>query len=56
MLRTLDAGDVLMGSLLYPLRDLLGSVTWLLSYLPADTRYHGTHFRIMADGRLQRNA
>lgn len=37
---------------LYPLRDLLGFGVWLCSYLPADTRYHGTRFRIMPDGRL----
>lgn len=39
-------------TLLYPLRDLLGFGVWLCSYLPADTRYHGTRFRIMPDGRL----
>ncbi len=43
-------GDVL----LYPLRDLIGSAIWLASYLPANTRYHGTQFRIMPDGRLSK--
>ena len=53
VLQALGAESVLTDSLLYPLRDLLGSLLWLCSYLPADTRYHGTHFRIKPDGRLQ---
>ncbi len=59
--RALMAGRVLgaLGSmmvwrdaLLFPLRDLYGFLIWCASYLPADTRYHGTQFRIMPDGRL----
>lgn len=46
---------VAKGALVYPLRDLLGSMVWLASYLPADTSYHGTQFRIMPDGTLQRD-
>lgn len=42
--------------LLYPLRDCLGFAVWVCSYLPADTRYHGTRFRIMPDGRLLASA
>ncbi len=52
VLRALGASDIRKDVLLYPLRDLLGSLIWLGSYLPADTRYHGTAFRIMPDGRL----
>lgn len=54
VLRALGAADVVPQSMLYPLRDLLGSALWACSYLPADTRYHGTQFRIMPDGRLLR--
>ncbi|MGI4855161.1 MAG: glycosyltransferase [Janthinobacterium lividum] len=53
MLRVLGADRVLFYTAIYPLRDLLGFVVWCCSYLPADTRYHGTRFRIMADGTLQ---
>ncbi len=52
VLRALGAEDIARDVLIYPLRDLLGSVIWLASYLPADTRYHGSRFRIMPDGRL----
>lgn len=54
VLRALGAAHVLRESLLYPVRDVYGFVLWLCSYLPADTRYHGTQFRIMPDGRLLR--
>ncbi len=54
MLWALGAGRMLQQTLLYPLCDLLSSLIWLCSYLPADTRYHGTQFRIMPDGRLIR--
>ena len=53
MLRVLGSGRVLLYALLYPLRDLLGFAIWCCSYLPADTRYHGSRFRIMPDGRLK---
>ncbi|MGI4757510.1 MAG: glycosyltransferase [Janthinobacterium lividum] len=52
VLRVLGEPRPLFYTLIYPLRDLLGFVVWCCSYLPADTRYHGTSFRIMADGRL----
>ncbi len=52
VLRALGSTDTAGDVLLYPLRDLLGSLIWAASYLPADTRYHGTQFRIMPDGRL----
>ena len=41
---------------IYPLRDLLGFIVWCCSYLPADTRYHGTRIRIMPNGRLKADA
>jgi ceramide glucosyltransferase len=56
MLRVLGAEDVAFQTLIYPLRDLLGFVVWCSSYLPADTRYHGTRFRIMPDGTLKPDA
>ena len=54
VLRALGADRVWSQAVLFPLRDLLGSLVWICSYLPADTRYHGTQFRIMPDGRLLR--
>jgi ceramide glucosyltransferase len=56
MLRALGADDVAFQTLIYPLRDLLGFVIWCCSYLPADTRYHGSQFRIMPDGTLKADA
>ncbi len=53
LLHVLESERKGMYTLLYPLRDLLGFAIWCCSYLPADTRYHGTRFRIMPDGRLQ---
>lgn len=53
MLRVLGAERIVFQTLIYPLRDLLGFVIWCCSYLPADTSYHGTQFRIMPDGRLK---
>ncbi len=53
VLRVLGEGRLAFYTLIYPLRDLLGFVIWCCSYLPADTRYHGTRFRIRPDGRLQ---
>ena len=52
VLRALGSTTVLRDTLVYPLRDLYGFLLWLGSYLPAETRYHGTQFRIMPDGRL----
>ena len=56
MLRVLGSERTGFYTLIYPLRDLLGFVVWCCSYLPADTRYHGTRFRIMPNGRLQADA
>lgn len=53
LLRVLRAKRVAFQTAIYPLRDLLGFVIWCGSYLPADTSYHGTRFRIMPDGRLK---
>ena len=52
LLRTLEERRMFFYTAIYPLRDLLGFAVWCCSYLPADTRYHGTAFRIMPDGRL----
>lgn len=56
LLRVLGAERVLFQTAIYPLRDLLGFIIWCSSYLPADTSYHGTRFRIMPDGRLKADA
>ena len=56
MLRVLSAEDIAFQTLIYPLRDLLGFVVWCSSYLPADTSYHGSKFRIMPDGTLKADA
>ena len=52
VLWALGSATALRDALIYPLRDWYGFLIWLASYLPADTRYHGTQFRIMPDGRL----
>ncbi len=56
LLRVLQSDRIAIYTLLYPARDLLGFAVWCCSYLPADTRYHGTRFRIMPDGKLQAEA
>ncbi|AFL89780.1 hypothetical protein Terro_3566 [Terriglobus roseus DSM 18391] len=56
MLRVLGAEEIAFQTVIYPLRDLLGFVVWCSSYLPADTSYHGTKFRIMPDGTLKADA
>jgi len=53
MLRVLGAERIAFQAAIYPLRDLLGWLIWCVSYLPADTSYHGTRFRIMPNGRLE---
>ena len=53
VLRALGSTAVLRDACAYLLRDLYGFAIWLGSYLPADTSYHGTHFRIMPDGSLR---
>ena len=52
VLTLLGERDVASSSCLYPLRDLLGGVLWLCSYLPLRTQYHDTSFKILPDGRL----
>lgn len=54
VLRALGVADWFAQSWLYPLRDLLGSVVWFSSYLPIRTYYHGGHFKLTPDGRLER--
>jgi ceramide glucosyltransferase len=38
---------------IYPLRDLLGGVLWVFSYLPGHVYYHGGKVSIDADGRYK---
>lgn len=40
--------------LIYPLRDLLGFVVWVASYMGSTMRYHGGAYSIGADGRFHR--
>jgi len=40
--------------LIYPLRDLLGFVVWVASYIGSNTRYHGGTYAIGPDGRFRR--
>lgn len=53
MLRALGETNWLRDTAIYPLRDLLGSVIWAASYLPAKVHYHGGHYLITPDGRYQ---
>ncbi|GAA3760311.1 glycosyltransferase [Terriglobus aquaticus] len=53
VLRALGSATAFRDACVYPVRDVYGFVIWLASFLPASTRYHGTSFRIMPDGRLQ---
>ena len=41
-------------TLLYPVRDLLGSLIWVGSYLPLGMYYHGATYELTADGRLKK--
>ena len=40
-------------TLIYPLRDFLGGLLWVFSYLPAEVYYHGGRFSIGPDGRYK---
>jgi len=40
--------------LIYPLRDLLGFVVWVASYIGSTTHYHGGTYSIGSDGRFER--
>ena len=50
-----DRGD-LKPMLIYPLRDLLGWVVWVSSYLGSTTHYRGGDYDIAADGRYVRRS
>ena len=52
VLTALGAEEIVVPCLMYPLRDLLGSVLWVCSYLFSGTHYHGAQFRIMPDGTI----
>jgi ceramide glucosyltransferase len=53
MLRVLGEAKWMWQTLIYPLRDLLGGVLWVSSYLPAEVYYHGGRYSIDADGRYK---
>jgi ceramide glucosyltransferase len=40
--------------LIYPLRDLLGFVVWVASYIGSTMQYHGGAYNIGPDGRFHR--
>ena len=40
--------------LIYPLRDLIGFVVWVASYIGSTMQYHGGSYSIDPDGRFQR--
>jgi ceramide glucosyltransferase len=48
-------GEVKWGwqTLIYPLRDLLGSLIWFTSYMPAKVHYHGGNYLITPEGRYK---
>ncbi|WP_246153420.1 glycosyltransferase [Terriglobus albidus] len=54
MLRILDDPNWARYTLLYPLRDLMGSIIWLCSYLPGEMYYHGGLYELTPDGKLRR--
>lgn len=39
-------------TLIYPLRDMLGFLVWVASYIGSNTHYHGGTYAIGADGRF----
>jgi ceramide glucosyltransferase len=53
MLRVLGEPSWIRQTVIYPLRDLLGGVLWVFSYLPGHVYYHGGKFSIDADGRYK---
>jgi ceramide glucosyltransferase len=53
MLKALGETGWIRQTMIYPLRDLLGSVIWFASYLPAKVHYHGGHYLITPDGRYK---
>jgi ceramide glucosyltransferase len=53
MLKGLGETRWLWQTIIYPVRDLLGSVIWFASYLPAKVHYHGGHYLITPDGRYK---
>jgi ceramide glucosyltransferase len=53
MLKALGESKWVWQALIYPLRDLLGSVIWFMSYMPAKVHYHGGKYLITAEGRYK---
>lgn len=53
MLHALGETEWVRQTLIYPLRDLLGSLIWFMSYMPAKVHYHGGHYLITPEGRYK---
>ena len=53
VLRVLGDPAWLRGTLLYPLRDLLGGILWLASYSGDNFYYRGTVYKMMDTGRVE---
>ncbi|HEX3570325.1 MAG TPA: glycosyltransferase [Acidobacteriaceae bacterium] len=54
MLAALEDEERTKPILIYPLRDLLGFVVWVASYIGSTASYHGGTYSIRPDGRFQR--
>ena len=53
ILRVLGDPDWVRGAVLYPLRDLLGSVLWVASYSGDNFYYRGAVYKMMGTGRVE---
>lgn len=53
MLRALGEPKWIWQTFIYPLRDFLGGVLWLSSYLPGQVYYHGGKYSIDTDGKYK---
>ena len=53
ILRVLGDADWERNTLLYPLRDLLGGVLWVGSYLGENFYYRGQVYRLLAGGMVE---
>ncbi|MCL2661162.1 MAG: glycosyltransferase [Acidobacteriaceae bacterium] len=53
VLKALGETRWLRQTVIYPLRDLLGSVMWFASYLPTRVHYHGGRYLLTSEGRYK---
>ncbi len=53
VLRVLGDPDWVRGTVLYPVRDLLGSVLWIASYSGNNFYYRGAVYKMMETGRVE---